>query len=299
MSPNVKGSLFMVAAMFGFAAEDALLKASFETVPRGVAFTAFGFTAAVFCALLSVRSGEKVYPPEALSRGLLTRSGIELFGRVFFTLSLAFVSLSLTSVILQATPLVVTLGAALLFGEKVGPRRWTAMLIGFVGVLLILRPTPEHFEPLMILPVLGMLGFAGRDLATRAAPAHISGRQLGTLGFTVVTMAGLVIWAFDPRPPTGPSIGWLWVLGAAIVGTFAYNALTTAMRTGEVAVVAPFRYSRLLIALAVAYIAFGERVDALTFLGAALIVGSGLYTLIRSARTATPKPLSPRKEEGA
>ncbi|MBV7408446.1 DMT family transporter [Maritimibacter sp. DP1N21-5] len=299
MTPNLKGSLFMVAAMCAFAAEDALLKSAFEAIPRGLAFTVFGILAATLCATLSLIAGERVFPREFLSRGLLIRSGIELVGRLFFTLSLALVSLSLTSVILQATPLVVTLGAAVLFGEKVGPRRWTAMLVGFLGVILILRPTPGHFDPLVILPVLGMLGFAGRDLATRAAPPHVSGRQLGTLGFIVVTLAGLVIWAFDPRPPTGTAIGWAAVAGAGLVGTFAYNALTTAMRTGEVSVVAPFRYSRLLVALVVAYLAFGERVDALTFAGAALIVGSGLYTLIRSGRAAAPRPLSPRKEEGA
>lgn len=283
MSPNLRGSLFMVLSMCAFAAEDAFLKYAFQDIPRGMAFTLFGLVAMSICALMSLRAGEAVFPASFLSRGLLVRSGIELIGRLFYTLSLAFVSLSLTSVILQATPLVVTLGAALLFGEKVGPRRWVAMLIGFAGVLLILRPAPGVFEPLVILPVIGMLGFAGRDLATRASPPSVSGRQLGTLGFLVVTTAGLVIWAFDPRLPTAwPPLSFGAVACAAIVGTIAYNSLTVAMRSGEISVVAPFRYSRLLVALVIAYMAFGERPDALTLVGGALIVATGLFTLLRS-----------------
>ncbi len=287
MSPNARGALFMVLSMCAFAGEDAFLKFAFQDVPRGMAFTLFGLIAMTICALLSLRAGEAVFPKSFLSRGLLIRSGIELIGRLFYTLSIAFVSLSLTSVILQATPLVVTLGAALLFSEKVGPRRWIAMLIGFAGVILILRPTPEMFDPLVIFPVIGMLGFAGRDLATRASPPHVSGRQLGTLGFIVVTVAGLVIWAFDPRLPHGASAAaWGAIVVAALFGTVAYNALTTAMRSGEIGVVAPFRYSRLLVALVIAYLAFGERPDAITLLGGALIVATGLYTLLRTGRRA-------------
>lgn len=287
MTPNQRGAALMVLSMCAFAGEDALLKYAFGTIPRGAAFTAFGLLAATIAATLSLRAGEAVFPPEFLSRRLLIRSGIEVMGRLFFTLSLAFVSLSLTSVILQATPLVVTLGAALLFGEKVGPRRWIAMAVGFGGVLLILRPTPEMFDPLVILPVLGMLGFAGRDLATRASPPHVSARQLSTLGFIVVALTGLVIWAFDPRPLTGTFPSWAAVGGAAAFGFVAYFSLTHAMRMGEVSVIAPFRYTRLIVALAIALLIFGERLDWVTLVGGALIVASGLYTLLRSGKTET------------
>lgn len=298
MTPNTRGALFMVLSMCAFAAEDAFLKSAFDTIPRGAAFAAFGLLAMLACIALSARAGEAIFPRIFLSRGLLIRSGIELGGRLFYTLAIAFVSLSLTSVILQATPLVVTLGAALLFGEKVGPRRWIAMLIGFAGVVLILRPAPGHFDPLAILAVLGMLGFAGRDLATRASPLHVSVAQLGTLGFAVVTTAGLIIWAFDPHPATGaPLSAWAAVVAAAAIGTFAYNTLTIAMRSGDVSVVAPFRYTRLIVALAIAAVVFGERPDALTLLGGALIVSTGLYTLLRSGRAKAPP--SPADHSGA
>lgn len=283
MSPNARGAGFMVLSMGAFALEDALLKHAFESLPRGFAFTLFALIGMLCCLALSARQGERLFPAEFVSRGLMLRSGIEIGGRLFYTLSIAFVSLSLTSVILQAAPLVVTLGAAVLFGEKVGARRWIAMLIGFAGVVLILRPAPEHFDPLVVLPVLGMLGFALRDLATRASPPHVTIAQLGTLGFLASSIAGLIIWSFDPTLPSGaPMTAWLAVLIAGLFGTLAYNTLSMAMRAGEVGVIAPFRYSRLLFALALAYLLFDERPDAVTLIGGALVVVTGLYTLLGS-----------------
>lgn len=285
MHPNLRGALFMVLSMCAFAVEDALLKHAFAGIPPGLAFTLFSLTALFICIALSKRAGDAVFPQSFLSKPLMIRSAIELVGRLFFTLSLAFVSLSMTTVILQAAPLVVALGAQVLFGERIGPRRWIAMGVGFAGVLMILRPAPGMFDPLVILPILGMLGFAGRDLATRASPPHISSRQLGTLGFSVTTITGLIMWAFDPRLPQAATTGqWGAIIAAGIVGTIAYNTLTLAMRSGEISVVAPFRYSRLIVALLIAFFIFHERPDITTLIGGALIVISGIYTLLRSQK---------------
>jgi drug/metabolite transporter (DMT)-like permease len=159
------------------------------------------------------------------------------------------------------------------------------MSIGFAGVLLILRPTPSGFDATVVFAVLGMIGFAGRDLMTRASPPEVSATQLGILGFLMVFIAGVVITIFESAPLAAPSLSALTMLmGTGLAGLVGYSSLTKAMRTGEVSVVAPFRYSRLLIALVFAYLIFGERPDALTLIGATLIVGSGVYTLIRSGR---------------
>ena len=284
MSPNLRGSLFMVLAMVGFTAEDSLFKHAIETLPRGPAYALYGLLAMAISAGLTRRAGQRIWVPEFTSRGLLIRSSLELMGRLFYALALAFVPLATVSSVLQATPLVVALGAALVLGEQIGRRRWTALGIGFVGVLLILRPTPASFEPAVIFAVLGTLGFAGRDLATRASPPHVSVPQLGTLGFLVVTVAGVVLTLVSPAPFVVTPEALAAIAGTAVVGVVGYNALSVAMRTGEVGAVAPFRYSRLVFALVVAFFAFGERPDALTLAGGALIVASGLYTLHRSAR---------------
>ncbi|MBR9762056.1 MAG: DMT family transporter [Rhodobacteraceae bacterium] len=287
MSGNVKGSLFMVLAMLGFAIEDAIFKGLAQDLPPGFTTLLFGLTGAVLFAGLCLARGETPITREALRPRLLIRSGIELVGRLFFALALAFTPLSSTSAILQAAPLVVTFGAAILLGEKVGPRRWTAMAVGFSGVLLIIKPTPAAFEPASIFALLGMIGFAGRDLATRMAPPTVSGWQLGTLGFLVVFVAGAIFMGFDSAPPRLPAPGEaLRLLMLGVTGVSAYAALTVAMRSGEVSVVAPFRYSRLLVALVLAYLFFGERPDLWTLAGGVLIVVSGSYTLIRSGRVA-------------
>ena len=286
MSDNLRGSLFMVLAMLGFAIEDVFFKSATATgVSAGVGTMIFGFFGTMSFVLYALWAHEPVIRRAYVEGPLLIRSGFEIIGRLFFALSLAFVPLSTTSAILQAAPLVVTLGAVLVLKEPVGLRRWIAMLVGFGGVLLILRPTPSGFDATVIFAVLGMIGFAGRDLMTRASPPEVSATQLGILGFLMVFIAGVVITVFESAPLAAPSgQAFAKLMGTVLAGLVGYSALTKAMRTGDVSVVAPFRYSRLLIALVFAFFLFGERPDALTLIGAALIVGSGTYTLIRGAR---------------
>lgn len=287
MSDNLRGSLFMVLAMLGFAIEDAFFKAATGTagVSAGVGTMLFGLFGTAFFVLYAVWVKEPLLSRAYVEGPLLIRSGFEIMGRLFFALSLAFAPLSTTSAILQAAPLVVTLGAVLVLKEQVGLRRWLAMAVGFAGVLLILRPTPSGFDATAIFAVLGMIGFAGRDLMTRASPPEVSATQLGILGFLMVFVAGIIITLFETAPLTAPTLPALTLLlGTGLAGLIGYSALTKAMRTGEVSVVAPFRYSRLLIALVFAYVIFDERPDLLTLAGAALIVGSGVYTLVRSGR---------------
>ncbi len=217
--------------------------------------------------------------PDILRPTLLLRAGTEIFGRLFFTLSLAYSSLAATSAILQATPLAVTLGAAIFSANRSHGDGWGAILVGFLGVLLILRPLPQSFDPASLLALLGMLGFAGRDLATRAAPPRLSHLQLGVYGFFVLipTGLGLMLWEGRAVLPTGTQT--LWLCATILVGIAAYYAITSAMRLGAVSVVAPFRYSRLLFALILAVVLFGERPDTLTLIGAVIVVLSGLFML--------------------
>ncbi|MDA7425098.1 DMT family transporter [Thalassococcus lentus] len=285
MTETQRGSLWMILAMVGFGIEDAFFKAATATggTTPGLATLQFGLLAMLAYALFARSCGVPIWTSAYLKRGLLIRTGFEIMGRLFFALSLAYTPLSTTSAILQAAPLVVMLGAVMFLGEHIGPRRWAAMAVGFVGVLLIIRPAPATFDSSAVLALLGMIGFAGRDLATRAAPASVHTAQLGVLGFAVVAAAGLVIMAFEGGAPSLPTPqAALLICGTAICGVLGYTAMTLAMRTGDVGVVAPFRYSRLLVALVLAYTLFGERPDSLTLTGAALIVGSGLYALMRS-----------------
>ncbi len=282
LTDNLRGALLMVASMAGFAVEDMFLKAAAQTMPVGQVTLIVGLCGMVVFGLLSWRAGEPPLPRAIMHPALLVRSMFEVAGRLFYALAIALTPLSTTSAILQATPLVVVAFAALFLGERVGWRRWSAVLVGFIGVLIILRPGVEGFSALSLLAVAGMLGFAGRDLATRAAPKVLSNRQLGLAGFAMLSLAGVILLA-QSGGAVMPDLRGLGLLaGTAVFGILAYHALTGAMRTGEVSFVTPFRYSRIVFALVLAVFVFGERPDAATLIGSALIVASGLYTLARA-----------------
>ena len=284
LAPNLRGSLLMVAAMAGFAVEDVFLKFAARSVPVGQILIIFGAGGMLAFAALTKLRGAGVFHPAILTKAILIRAVFEVMGRLFYTLAIAFTPLSSASAILQATPLVVVAGAALIFGERVGWRRWTAILAGFVGVLIILRPGLEGFTVASLLAVAGTIGFAGRDLATRAAPPVLSNLQLGVYGFAMMVPTGAVLLMFfgEAVVPDLAASGQL--LAATVVGVAGYYALTAAMRMGDVGVIAPFRYTRLVFALILAVALFGERPDGYTLLGSAIIVASGIYTLIRGRR---------------
>lgn len=278
---NITGSLFMIASMASFAVEDALFKSVTVTLPPGQSTVIFGLTGLAIFAAWSRLSGEPAFVAEMLRPRLLGRSTFEIAGRLFFALALAYAPLATTSAILQATPLVVIAGAALLLGVRVPASRWVAVSLGFAGVLMVIRPTPSAFDATALFAVAATIGFAGRDLATRMSPPAVSARQLGVLGFVVVTIAGAILTLWDEGPLRLPSLSEALRLGlTGLVGVLAYQALTQAMRTGDIAVVTPFRYSRLLFALLFAVLLFGERLDGWTVAGMVLIVGTGVFALL-------------------
>lgn len=284
MNDNMRGGLFMIAAMAGFAVEDMFLKSAAQQLPVGQIMMIFGAGGTIGFAILAKRQGARLLNPAILSPPILLRAVFEVMGRLFYTLALALTPLSSASAILQATPLVVVAGAALVFGEKVGWRRWAAISAGFVGVLIILRPGLEGFTPLSILALLGMLGFAGRDLATRAAPKTVANLTLGVYGFAILVPTGAALLAWTGGAVLPDARISFDLAAATVFGVAAYYALTVAMRVGEVSLVTPFRYSRLLFALILGALVFAERPDAATLLGSAIIVGSGIYTLLRGRK---------------
>ncbi len=276
----------MTLSMAGFAVEDMSVKAAARGLPVGEVVALCGVLGFSFFAIVTAARGEPPLPRAFLGRTMVMRSAFEVSGRLFYALSLALVPLSVASAILQATPLVVVAGAALFFGEAVGWRRWTAVAVGFAGVLMILRPGVAGFDALALLAVAGMIGFAGRDLATRAAPKVLSNAQLGVAGFAMLTIAGAVILAVTGGMVWPGAVGAGFTVSATVFGVIAYAALTQAMRTGELAVVTPFRYTRLIFALIIGFLVFHERPDAMMLAGGAVIVASGLYTLVRARRMA-------------
>lgn len=276
----------MIIAMALFAIEDALLKLVSSSLPLGQILMLFGGGGALIFALLARRNNEPLYSPAVISKPMCLRVVFEVIGRLFYILAITLTPLSSATVILQATPLVVVAAAALFMGERVGPHRWIAIAIGLVGVMVIIRPGTDSFSILSLLAVVGLLGFAGRDLASRAAPSSISTSILGLYGFLSLILAGgiFALWNVQPFVQLSP-VTASWMAATIAVGVAAYSCLMKAMRTGEVSAVTPFRYTRLLFGIGLGVTIFGEQLDAPMILGCALIVLSGLFILWRGQRT--------------
>lgn len=278
---NRRGIALMVVAMAAFALEDMFIKLAAQRLPTAQILLFLGVAGALVFGLWAYLRGDRLIAPAMFTRAMMVRNFGEVTGTIFFVTALTLVPLSTASAVQQATPLAVTLGAALFLGAPVGWRRWTAIAAGFAGVLIIVRPGMDAFQPGTVFAVLAVIALAMRDLGTRVAPVSVSSFALSTWGFGMIGVAGVVLIPFATGPvvPTAGEAGAL--MGALVFGLGGYYAITSAMRVGEVPVVAPFRYTRLLFAIVIGMLVFAERPDVPTLLGAALIIGSGLYTLAR------------------
>lgn len=284
MTENFRGILLMVGAMAAFAIEDMFIKWMGATVPPGQILMMLGLGGAAGFALIARLRGETLISRVFVSRAVVIRNLGELTGTFGFITAIVLTPLSSASAILQAMPLAVTLGAALFFREPVGWRRWSAIGVGFIGVLIVIRPGGAAFEPASLFALLGVAGLATRDLATRAVPHSTSSVVLSAWGFSMLIPTGgaLLLLTGGANVPSAGVFGLL--AGAVVLGIAGYYAITQAMRMGEVAVITPFRYTRIVFALIIGVTVFGERPDGWTLGGAALIIASGLYTLWREAR---------------
>ena len=283
---NLRGSILMVLAMAGFALEDMFIKRLSLDLPIGQILILLGSGGAVIFGLGALSRGHRLFSRDLLAGPVLLRNLGELIGTIGFVTALALTPLSSASAILQATPLAVTLGAALFLKEAVGWRRWSAILVGFAGVLMVIRPGLEGFLPASLFAVQAVIGLAIRDLATRAVPASVSSMQLSSYGFATVVPAGAILLVITGAPVAPDAANWRDLAFAFLLGVAAYYAIVAAMRIGEVSFVTPFRYTRLIFALIIAMTLFGERPDFWTLAGAAIIIASGLYTLLRERRLA-------------
>lgn len=276
----------MILSMALLAGADVFFKLGTQAAPIGqvMAMVSLGGTAAfsVAAALLGVT----LFSRDALHPMVMLRNLFEVIGGAGMVIGLAYVPLPTFAAIIQVGPLVVTLGAALFLKEQVGWRRWAAIAVGIAGMLMVIRPFGAGFTGWELFAVLGITGLSGRDLVTRLSPPHIPSLAISTWGFAATLPAGLALWAFADRPTTfAPEAVWP-ILGAIVVTTTGYLAITTAMRMAPASIVAPFRYTRLIFTTGLGIAVFGDRPDAWTLTGSALILAAGLYTFLRERRLA-------------
>ena len=281
-SENSRAAVLMTGSMAFFAVEDLFLKRAAEALPPGQVLALTGAAGALIFWALAARKGQKVLSSDALRGIPLLRTLAEAIAAMLYIVALALAPLSMTSALLQASPLVVVAGAALVLREKVGWRRWSSILTGFLGVMVILSPWDAAFDPVGLLTVACVLMLAVRDLSTRVMPARIGTFQVAAWAYIGLVPTGIALMGLMGQGFVMPTPAqWLGLCGALTTGLFGYYAVVAAMRLGEVSVVAPFRYTRLVFAIILAVAFLHERPGISTLIGAGIVVGSGLYAFAR------------------
>lgn len=289
---NTAATLLMVGAMAAFAVEDLFLKRAAMALPPGQVIAMMGLGGACVFWAMAAFKGQKVLTTRALKGAPFLRSLSEAGATMLYITALALIPLSVNSALLQASPLVVTMGAALFLGEPVGWRRWTAIGTGFAGVLIVLQPWNDGFQAAGILTVFCVVALASRDLSTRAMPTDIGTFPLVSWAYMALVPAGVILMAIGGHHLTAIApTRWFDLAMALISGLFGYYAVTAATRLGEAAAIAPFRYTRLVFALILAMLFLGERPGPAMLIGATLIIASGLYTFARERMRAKARVL--------
>jgi drug/metabolite transporter (DMT)-like permease len=284
---NLRGIVIMMAAMAFFSIEDMFIKQVAQAISTGQILAILAFVAVPIFEIMARLQGQTMLHSNFFHPGVLTRNGLEMIGTLGFVTAITQIPLTSATAIFQATPLAVTLGAALFLGETVRWRRWAAIGVGFCGVLVIIRPGFDGFDPKSLWAVLAVIGLSGRDLATRRLPKGISNAQLSAWGFVVVGVLGALLasvqsdWVMPSHQMT------LWLAGASVCAVFGYWGITAAMRAGELSAIAPFRYVRLVFAIIIGTTVFSEKPDIPTYIGAGMIILSGIYAFWRAKRSQT------------
>lgn len=278
----------MTVSMAGFTLSDAITKFLFDYMNMGELMLVRGIIATVLVAMLAWSRGAFDKPAALLHPLIALRVFGEAAATLTFFIGLAAMPLPNVSAIMQALPLAVTAGAAIVYAEPVGWRRWSAVAVGFLGVLLIVRPGTEGFSSASLWILACVFFCVVRDLATKRIPEDIPTLAISTLTAAAVTAIGavMIIPLGGWRPIEPGHLGLIAI--AAVLLLFGYQFIIMAMRRGDISFVAPFRYTALIWALFLGWLVFSVIPDRMTLTGSAIVVGSGLYMLWRERRRDNP-----------
>lgn len=216
--------------------------------------------------------------------GLALRSAFFVATTVFIVASFALLPLAFVTAIAFSSPIFVVAFSHFFTSEKVGPRRWLAVLVGFLGVLVIVRPGGADFSYVLILPVMAALTAAGRDVITRGLSKTESSISILFWSNICVIAFALIVTSVIGWQAVTPAAAALLLL-AGLLNASAHFLIIDSLRLGDASLVSPFRYSGLLWAIILGLLIWGDFPDIWTLVGAALLVASGIYIIERAPRT--------------
>ena len=281
LSENLRGILLMCASMAAFTINDAFMKSVTLTLPLYQTIGLRGLIAVLGLGIVVLASKAHHFRLNRRDgRLILLRSLADVLATITFLTALLHMPLANLSAIMQALPLAITLGAAIIYKDRIGWRRMTAILVGLIGVLVIIRPGTEGFDRWALLGVASVLCVVVRDLSVRPLQGQAPSALVALGAAVAVTVMG---WIGAGVQGVQPLNGWeaAKVLCAGLFLIVGYLTSVMAMRNGDIGLVAPFRYTSLLWAIVLGLVVFGDLPDAWTFLGAAIVVAAGLFTILR------------------
>ena len=283
----------MTVSLFSFVSNDALMKYLFQaiSIEQGIFLRGLVSVPLLF-AIACARKSLFILIDRRNWTVVLVRAFSELGATMAFLTALSKMPLANVTAILQSLPLTVTMFAAIFFGEKVGWRRWSAILIGFVGVLIIIRPGGEGFNQFSVLALIAVGFITLRDAITRRLDPSVPSLFVALISAVpVLLFGGGMSVATGWTPMTSGMYGTITLAGIAITGGHLFAVM--AMRNGEISFVAPFRYTGMIWATLFGFLLFSDLPDMTTIFGTVIVVGMGIYALHREQIhqvAATPKP---------
>ena len=280
LAANRRGIIFMSLAMSVFIVNDTLIKIASETMPASQIVGIRGMLAALWVGPVLLASTPMRELRWLAEPHLLGRCTLDIIGTFTYLLALFALPIATATAINMSTPIFITVMAVLWLRESVGWRRWSAVAAGFVGVLLIVRPSPEglNWWALLAFGATGLHAF--RDIYTRRISAAVPSVVITFANALSVGLFGCVLSVIDDWRP----MGWReWALlgSASLFLAIGYHWVVLAMRAGEASVIGAFRYGGLVWAVIIGWVVWHHIPEPLTWAGMALLVGAGLYIVHR------------------
>ena len=277
---TLRGIVAMLLCCLFFLINDTIVKAVAADLPIGEVLFIRSLIATVVVFVVVWRMGLLPSVRTQTSRFVITRSICEGFATVVYLSGLVHLPIANASAISQGAPLAITAAGALVLGEIVGWRRWMSVVVGFCGILIIVRPGPEGFNSWALLPLLSVAFITVRELSTRFIAPETNSAVVALVTQVVVTIAcGLLSATEAWQAMTAMQFGLIVIAGLSCI--FGVQFSIDAMRHGDISLVAQFRYSTIPLAIVLGWIIWGDVPDLLTLLGIAIVVGSGIYIFYR------------------
>ena len=281
LNDNLLGAALMTFCVLAYVLNDAVMKLLFADIDFFQAIFLRGLVSLPPILILALMTKTLLQKYSAKNqRFMIIRILAEIGTTVTFLTALKHMPLANVTAILQSLPLAITMAAAIFLGEPVGWRRWSAICVGFTGVLIIIRPGLAGFNSYSLLALAAVILLTVREISTRQLDNKVPtvtvalSTTLGITAFAALMLIGTE-WAQINF------VSWSLIIAAAAAVTVATLLSVVAMRTGDIGFVSPFRYTSLIGAIGLGILLFGEWPDGITLLGAAIIAFAGIYSLYR------------------